>query len=177
MSFVRTRQRPTFKQIKSKAAKADEGMRRVVLREMRQLGRAWVRMARVEAPQGKTGKYKASIGWKVFPRGDIVTMKGHRGAPLGTFITKGTKPHWIQARNRLALAFFWPKVGMMTIVPKRGGFATHARNNVLWIGKGGVDHPGTKPNPYHKRAYRKWKPQARKALRKMTTTWRDTFVS
>lgn len=60
---------------------------------------------------------------------------------------KGTRPHRIYPHGK-ALAFFWPEVGMVTIVPAGGRPFTGAVGGVFIIGKGFVDHPGTAPNHY-----------------------------
>jgi hypothetical protein len=178
MPFLRVEVRPSFRAIKdTKFAKANEELLRVRRKEMRQLGREYVRFERVEAPEGKTGKFKRGLGFKTFQRGETIVMTAHMPQPLGRFITEGTKAHWIQAKNKKALFFMWPKFGGPVVVPKKGGFKTHVRKGTLWIGKGGVDHPGTEANPFHKRAYRRWRPGARKALRRMTVAWQEGFTS
>jgi hypothetical protein len=83
--------------------------------------------------------------------------------PLGTFIVRGTKPHIIRAKHAKALYFFWGKVGAFTIVPKSGGFKTHwGADGKLRIGKGHVNHPGTKPNDFIERGHDKWWVSARR---------------
>jgi hypothetical protein len=157
---------------------ATDNLKRNIRNQLRGLGREWKRLMQDEAPEGKTGKFKKGIGFRTFARGeDRFLMIGHMPQPLGTYITEGTKPHWIQAKNRRALSFFWPKIGMRVIVPKRGGFKTHVRNDVFWIGKGGVNHPGTKANPFHKRAYRRWRPKAKQVMRRITHHWQADFTS
>ena len=176
MSFIRVEVRPPFRDVKGRFTKANEALLQAKRKEMRGLGREYVRLARDEAPKGKTGKFRGGIGFRTAQKGEIIQMTAHMPQPLGTFITKGTRPHWIQAKNKKALAFSWPKFGGWVVVPKRGGFRTHVRKGTLWIGKGGVNHPGTTANPFHKRAYRRWRPAATKALRRMTVRWQDVFT-
>lgn len=69
------------------------------------------------------------------------------GYPIGLGLEVGTKPHRIYPKRANALAFFWDKIGKDTIVPKKPG-PTYETPSHLVIGKGYVDHPGTKPQPY-----------------------------
>ena len=133
-----------------------------------------VRILRSNAPR-KTGEFADSITHKVF-----VTQRGagfniEMASPLGVFITKGTRPHIIAARNAKALRFHWPKFGGMVMVPKRGGFGTHVSGGVLWIGKGYVNHPGTKPNPFIKKSIATWTPGARQVLNFMAEGYTQAF--
>lgn len=71
-------------------------------------------------------------------------------APLrhATIHHQGSKPHVIRARNSSAMAFFWPRVGALTFVPKTPSRFNGFRGGVYIIGKGFVRHPGTEANPY-----------------------------
>lgn len=65
------------------------------------------------------------------------------------WLHEGTRPHRIAAVNARALAFNWPKVGALTFVPRAGGQRTGYRpDGTFVIGKGYVDHPGTRPVPF-----------------------------
>ena len=176
MTFIRVEARPPFRDLKGRFTKADEALLRAKRDEMRALGREFVRLARAEAPRGKTGKFREGIGFRTTQQGQIIRMTAHFPQPLGTFITKGTKAHWIQAKNKKALFFMWLKFGGPVVVPRKGGFRTHVRKDTLWIGKGGVNHPGTAANPFHKRAYRRWRPSAQQALRRMTVRWQEALT-
>lgn len=93
-------------------------------------------LAKVEAPVGKTGNLRQGIHttqsrdvrgrWST---GYDVTSN----APYSVFVHEGTKPHKIEG-NPL-LAFFWPKVGQFVFLRS-------------------VNHPGTRANPFLKRALR-----------------------
>jgi hypothetical protein len=53
------------------------------------------------------------------------------------FVTMGTRPHIIKARNKQALAFNWPKAGGTVIVKS-------------------VMHPGTQANEFFQRIVDRW---------------------
>jgi hypothetical protein len=97
--------------------------------------------------------------------------------PLATFIIEGTKAHQIAAKQANALFFYWPKIGRNVMVPKGGGFKTHLRGNTLWVGKGHVDHPGTKANPFPTRAMARWMPEARRELARISLRWAQDVTS
>lgn len=157
--------KPPFKDIIAGVLDA----RQTAIREGRNMlrieGRRMVDLMREEAPAGKTGKFRKGIFYRTYEREQGPILRVYAPQPLATFIALGTKPHRIAAKQAGALSFDWPKFGGHVIVPKGGGFPTHVRGNVLWIGKGYVDHPGTRPNRFPGRAYRRWYPGARVALR------------
>ena len=177
MAEIRATVRPSFRDVQGRFTKANEGVLEDARNEMRVLGRQWVRIAQEEAPKGKTGNFARGIRFRTQQRGEQIELEGTIPQPLGTFITEGTKAHPIAARQANALRFFWPKIGKMVIVPKGGGFSTHVRNDTLWVGKGRVDHPGTQPNPFTKRAFKKWRPNANKSLRRIALNWSNEATS
>lgn len=158
--------RPPFRDLKGRFVKAEKGLLEDRREMLRNLGRRYVELAKKEAPK-RTGNFAAGIFYRTYEMGKNLEMRAYSPEPLGTFIRRGTDPHQIAARNKGALYFYWPKVGMFTVVPKAGGFKTHVADNKLWIGKGYVDHPGTKANNYNERAYDQWKPEGRPALRQI----------
>ncbi len=158
-----------------KKASADFNRRNWIL--MGQYAKKAASYTQADAPEGKTGKFKKSIRARRYRRAKtIVGFTMSMAQPLGTFITKGTKRHIIRARSANALAFFWGKIGMRVVVPKRGGFKTHVRNDVLWVGKGHVNHPGTKANPFHVRAKRRWWPQMAKEIKRISRNYSADLV-
>jgi hypothetical protein len=163
---------PSFRNLRGKFAKADKDMFEARRDAVRQLGRKWVELARDEAPKSptSTGTFWKGIGFRTFVTGETIGFQGYSPQPLGRFITEGTKRHRIVARNARALFFFWPKVGAMTVVPRGGG--PHGKiGDKFYVGKGYVDHPGTKPNPFTIRAYKRWEPQVISELRKVALRW------
>lgn len=176
-TVFRLESRPTLKDIIGAVLAAKDGLdadRRVL---MRRLGQSFVMYAQDEAPK-RTGDFAEGIRYRTYEQGEVFGMTVSTPQPLGRFIIGGTKPHWIAARRAGALYFFWGKVGAFVTVPKRGGFPTHfGKDGKLWIGKGGVDHPGTKPNPFITRAYKRWQPQAQDGLRMIATNWQKTTVN
>lgn len=101
----------------------------------------------------------------------VMTMRARRTFVAGTvetrvkyaeYVHNGTRPHRIYPKGKGALAFDWPKVGMRVVVPKGGrhratGFAgvVKSKKGVYFlIGKGYVNHPGTKARPFLMNALR-----------------------
>lgn len=147
--------KPTIRNVRGQFAKATKKLVENQRKATRVLARRWVVMAKEEAPS-KTGKFRKSIKYKEFTKKAEVGFSTESKQPLGRFIVYGTRPHKIRARRKKALYFFWGKIGKFTVVPKGGGFSTHMADNKLWIGKGYVQHPGTKPNDYVSRTYVRW---------------------
>lgn len=92
----------------------------------------------------------------------VMTMRARRTFVAGTVetrvkyaeaVNRGTRPHKIFPRGKGALSFDWPKVGMRTIVPAKpfryiGVLKSKKRKPIFIIGKGYVNHPGTKARPF-----------------------------
>lgn len=175
-----------FKDLKYRFAKADKKLFESKSKEVRALGNRWVQIAREEAPIGKTTpdhpdnrrggvKFKDSIRYETFIEGDTEGFRGISQQPLGKWIVYGTRRHDIPLTHYTkSLSFFWTKVGMETRVPKEGG-NTKVRGDVLYIGKGYVDHPGTKPNPYTERAAIRLDTDEKLALQRIANQWVIAF--
>ncbi len=159
--------KPPFRDILGRFTKADAELIKGKRDEMRTLGGNLVSKLKAAAPVGKSGKFRDSHSFKTFERGKDIELRTYSASPLGTFIRLGTKPHKIAAKRAKALAFYWPKVGMMTFVPRAGFPITGEAGGNFWIGKGFVNHPGTKPNPYHERALASMSPAMQESLRKI----------
>ena len=133
---ITTEARPTWRDVQGRFARAERELLEARREEMRGQGRVIVQIARgklrekVKRPSG----LENAIRFTTRQEGDAIV--------LNVTAPSHAKPHRIQARYAGALAFFWPRVGMQVMVPKRGGFRTHVRGNTLWVGKGYVDHPG-----------------------------------
>jgi hypothetical protein len=166
--------KPPFRDIAGRFAKANQQLLEDRREMVRTLGRRYVELAKEEAPK-KSGEFAKGHLFRTFIQGDRIGFNAYSPQPLGTFIIRGTATHHIAANAASALYFFWPKVGMFTVVPKSGGFATHVSDGKLWVGKGYVSHPGTKPNEYTRRAYDRWKPEARPALRQIALRYVATI--
>lgn len=147
--------KPTLRDVRGHFTKATAKLVEGKRKAARVLARRWVQIAKDESPS-KTGKFRKSIKYTEFEKKNQVGFSTESKQPLGRFIVFGTRPHKIRARRKKALYFFFGKVGMWTVVPKKGGFSTHVSNNILWVGKGYVNHPGTKPNDYVSRSYVRW---------------------
>lgn len=170
MTFVIEYDLHQLKDLKGRISQATEEMQADILSSAKIIGEHLVMHLQGQAPQ-KTGQFAQGI------ESDIETISGgaairtYSPKPLGNFILMGTRPHKIAARNANALYFFWPKVGMDVIVPRDGGFTTHIGKGKLWIGKGYVDHPGTRPNDFVGRAFRIEEPEIEFELTKISENW------
>jgi len=145
---------PTWRDVRGRFARAEDELLKVRRQELRLGGRKLVAIARDEAPK-KSGKFARGIGFKTFKRGDRLVLSVHTPQPLGKFIQEGTKRHDIpKPKDSLSypLKFFWPKFGRVVFF--------------RW-----VDHPGTKPNPFMKRAARRFEPIGKTMLNKMATRY------
>jgi hypothetical protein len=162
--------KPTFKDVAGRFAKADQALLDIRRDELRKLGPRFVEVLRDEAPK-KTGAFRQSIFYRTFQTGSDISLRTYHAEPLGKWIIGGTKPHKIQANSAGALYFFWPKIGKFVVVPKSGGFTTHVRGNKLWVGKGYVSHPGTKPNDYAGRAFVRMIDDIDETTKKMSTRY------
>lgn len=113
--------------------------------------RAVLNRARVTTPKD-TGNLANSLTMTIRARRTSVSGIVQTRVKYATFVHNGTKPHIIRARRAGALRFFWPKVGLVTVVPKlKGGLTGVVRTkhgSYFRIGKGFVNHPGTKARPW-----------------------------
>lgn len=140
---------PRWRDILGRFATAEKALQDGRGEMMKNLGRRWVTLARQEAPKGKTGQFRRGIGYRISMAGKYATLETGSPQPLGRWITGGTKAHAIVPVHASALSFLWAKMGGKRVFFKR-----------VW-------HPGTKPNPYHKRATKRWRPHAYKELRRI----------
>lgn len=163
MLNVKVYTRPTFRQVAQKSQVAYRKMLDTKRQGMRNLGQDWVSIARSEAPEGRTGRFRKSIAFRTFVQGQRVELRTYHAEPLGTYIIKGTQPHVIRAHGR-ALKFLWESG------PKSDSTFTafHFYRS--------VQHPGTKANPFHERAYRRWRPKAQGTLRAIGNSFVIAFT-
>ena len=171
-----------FKNLKGQFAKANAALFESQKENVRWLGERWVQIAKEEAPVGKGErdprkpvKFRDSITFEQFTEGKVIGFRGRSQQPLSKYITEGISPHKIQARNADALHFFWKRQGNMeTVVPKKGG--KHGMvGEILFIGKGFVNHPGTKPNQFTARAANRLQQDYPIALNRVANGWIRTF--
>jgi hypothetical protein len=152
MAEVSLTVQPSFRDIQGRFTKANDDLLKDKRDEMRSLGQRWVKFMREEAPKN-TGKFAEGIRFTTRQQGETITLNGTMPQPLGTFITEGTKPHPIFPKRAGGfLRFNWPKAGGIVFFRS-------------------VNHPGTKPNKFSDRAFRKWEPSTRVALNRITVNW------
>ena len=125
------------------------------------LGRYGSSLAQDEAPKD-TGRFAASHGHEVERMANGVRIRvgaGVGGGGMGGRITPqalaqivigGSRPHPISG-NPL-LAFYWERVGKFMVVPS-------------------VHHPGTRPNDYMARMFRRWQPRTERAFQALAEEW------
>ncbi len=146
---------PTARELTRRVLNARAGLTQDNRAMVRAQGARYVRLAQEEAPK-RTGEFAQKIFYRTFEAGDVNEIKVYVPQPLGKWITGGTKPHIIRAKNAPFLRFFWPKVGKVVFFKS-------------------VNHPGTKANPFLGRAYRRWYPGAAGDLRKVASNWSRTI--
>lgn len=123
-----------------------------------QTTRATMNRAAVLAPVD-TGNLRGGVSMTMRVSRTAVTGRIENRVKYDEYVQRGTEPHTIRARQAKALSFKWAKAGgVRVVVPKKptrwGGLRKGKTGTVLWIGKGYVNHPGTKARPYMYRALR-----------------------
>lgn len=162
----------SLRDLRGRFAKANVETLKLARDSFRDMGRKLVEIEKEEAPK-RSGEFAAGINFKTAIVQDGVELRTYSPKPLGNYIILGTRPHPIRPKRANALYFYWPKVGMYTIVPKRGGF-TGKWGGKFWIGKGRVDHPGTRPDDFVTRAWQIFEPEVEKELYKFAGRWIKT---
>lgn len=143
----------------------DTPVRRVLLNEKdpffqelrdgaRTIGRRWVEIVREEVPRVSGGLAKSQIT-RTYVRNGQVELRTYQKQPQGTWVSKGTKAHIIEARKRPWLVFFW----------ERGPEGPR----VYKFKK--VNHPGAKPNDYLDRSVERLEPEANQELANVVSRW------
>jgi hypothetical protein len=140
---------PTFRDMHQRFARADRVLLEARRDEMRAEAIRLVALEREEAPK-RTGKFARDIRYRTFNEGDALGFRTYTPQPLGSYIVLGTKAHTITPRRAKALRF---------VVDGRVVFTQRVR------------HPGTKPNKFIGRAYRRWLPGARAMLLRISTRY------
>lgn len=139
---------PTFRDLQGRFAKAEDALLDIRRDELRQFGRRVVSVMQAEAPK-KTGQFASGIRFRTTQEGDAVSLSVSSPQPLGKWIVQGTKPHVITPRGQgYPLRF---TVGGTTVFAYR------------------VQHPGTKPNNYPKRAVDQLRPEMSRVLSRIST--------
>lgn len=97
-----------------------------------------------------TGNLRASITMKITKSGQEIIGSVGTGVNYAPYVHDGTRPHKIRAKSGKSLVFFWPAVGAVTVVPAHPfGWTGHfAKGSRFMVGKGYVNHPGTKGRPF-----------------------------
>lgn len=141
---------PTFADLRIRFTRAKGRLLEIRRDEMRPLSGKMVDYLQQEAPRD-TGEFASRITAQTFISGDTVGFTTSSPQPLGAFIVEGTKAHEIRPRGQ-GYPLCWEK----------GGQVFYAYR--VW-------HPGTKPNDYVTRAARRFEPETRSFLRRITTRY------
>lgn len=150
---------PTFRDLEGRFARANYAMLEERRDQVRIQAERFVGLAREESPK-KTGKFAEKIFWRTFNEGNALGFRAYTPQPLGAYILKGTVAHAIPKVGGKILRFFWQNG------PKGAGIY-YFRS--VW-------HPGTKPNKFMGRAYRRWLPGARETVRKIATRYKREIM-
>jgi hypothetical protein len=119
--------------------------------------RAVLNRARVLTPRD-TGKLANAHQMTMKARRTRVTGRVENRTKYFLPVHDGAAPHTIRAKHKKALVFFWPRVGLVTVVPKKpktrftGAIKSKRKGVRFHIGKGYVNHPGAKARPFLMRA-------------------------
>jgi len=148
---IQVTSQPSTRELVKRVLAAKEGVTQDRREMLRGQGRRFVQYAQEEAPK-RTGEFASKIAYRTFVSGDTDELRVYTQQPLGKWILEGTRPHVIRAKNAPILRFYWHKVGRVVYFKS-------------------VNHPGTKPNPFMSRAYRRWLPGARGDLRQVAVNW------
>lgn len=142
---------------------ATSGMRKLTEWRFQRVSAAWMdalepivlAVLKAHAPVGKgpkAGEFRDSIRAQRSLGGMAARLEFVSGAPHARFVIEGTKPHEIRPRQARAL---------------------------YWVDSGGshfarlVHHPGTRPNPFVRRAVRPMEPAIRAAATAATIRYMD----
>lgn len=142
---------PTFRDTLGRFSRADGELLEARRDEVRVLGRSMVMFLQEEAPK-KTGDFARNIKFRTFQQGDKVGFTTSSLQPLGGWIVRGTPPHEIRPRGQGYPLRFVSSSGQEVVAYR-------------------VFHPGTQPNPYPERARRRWEPESKAALSRISTRY------
>lgn len=110
------------------------------------------------AGRNRPGRLRASIRYERHTTGRSVTAEFTAYTPYAGFVIDGTKPHIIRPVAARYLMFY--QNGAQRFVGPRGSSARGAY----------VQHPGTKPNPFNRRAVDRMMPVVQQ-------TYRDIMIA
>ena len=138
-----------FEQISSRLGRSRTLVLGALNRTLRRAGAHFVPALKSRTPV-RTGKLRASTRFQLKGTDESMRVEVRQGARSAAgvmyrpFVTGGTRPHEIRPVNAKALRF---NIGGRTVFAKR------------------VNHPGTKPNPYHEDTLREELPEITRIAR------------
>ena len=144
---------PEISKLPDRHTAAYQAMLGYIRQTMSDEGPRYLGIAQDEAPK-RTGEFAQGMRQESFNTPTGGGFKVSLPAPLGRWIIDGTPAHVIAAHGR-ALRFVW------------GGETVFFRS---------VNHPGTKPNDFIRRAYGIWEPEAKNKLRGVAALYAQVFT-
>lgn len=111
-------------------------------------------------PYTRTGRLRASIQKSV----EGQTVRIGTNVEYAPYVEYGTKPHKILPRYKKALA--WPATGQTAAGLGRGPQGTKKKSGSLTVRKS-VNHPGSKPRHFMKKAFDEHKDEARDLIERL----------
>lgn len=135
---IRIEAKPTYRDLQGKFTRANDALLTAKRDELRGEGRIMVDSIRGKI-RTKTAPY-SSVKLEQGVR--FNTRQSGETISLNVTVPARAGKHRIQARFARALSFFFGRIGMQLIVPRRGGFRTFVKDGRMFSGKGYVDHPG-----------------------------------
>lgn len=145
---------PPFRDSLGRFRKATDETQKALRAWLREQGRRLVDLVQEEAPK-KSGDFARGHRFQTRVNGKETTLTvTAENKKLAGWILKGTRAHIIVPRKAKALRFV---IGDTVIFAKK------------------VHHPGTNPNKYIGRAYRRWQPGIRSGLKEVGGTFTRTF--
>ena len=144
--------KPSFKEIRSRARKANAGLANVFRESLRQLGRRFVQLAGQEARGGETGTIGRGIFYRTYMRSGLPELRVYPGR-IGGFHLHGTGIHG--------------PTGQM-ITPKTASYLRWENGSEVVYARA---TRGVTKDPFFGRAYRRWLPGARSELRLISHEW------
>jgi len=151
--------KPPLRNIARRFSMAEQQLPAMMHNEMSIEARRLTDLVVAEAPK-RTGKFASNISFRVYSTSRAIGFSIFLPQPVGSYIIEGTKPHTIASKRSGALSFYW-SAGPSG--PGRYAFKS-------------VFHPGTKPNKFTGRAFRRWLPGARGALERISNSYVRTIV-
>ena len=145
--------KPPMRDLLGRFARTESAFVGIRREEMRDEGRRFVGLAQEESPGGKGRTVAKQVGYRTFMRGGAAGFEAWPGK-IGAWHIAGTGIYGPRGKVIEPLGTGYP------LRFEIGGEVLFR----MWV-------RGIKKNPFFSRAYRRWLPGARSALRRMASKW------